>query len=104
MVAINNSKNKKGNYGKYFPDIIIKIPDGYQVENPNEQCLYNFVKTASNSLKPVILKDVKHDLWTGTKSKKPLANFINHDFLDKDTYEGKDLTSIYEIVMKELGL
>lgn len=104
LVAINNSKNKKGNYGKYFPDIIIKIPYGYQVENPNEQCLYNFVKTASNSLKPVILKDVKHDLWTGTKSKKPLANFINHDFLDKDTYEGKDLTSIYKIVMKELGL
>ena len=53
--------------------------------------MYNFVKTASNSLKPVILKDVKHDLWT-EPNLKPLANFINHDFLDKDTYEGKDLT------------
>mgnify|MGYP001158243046 CR=1 FL=1 len=87
-----------------FPSIIIKILDGCEVENPNEQCLYKFVKTASNSLKPVILKDVKHYLWAETKSKKPLANFINHDFLYKDTYEGKDLTSIYDIVMKELGL
>lgn len=104
LVAIDYFKKKNGKYGKHFPDILIKIPNGYQVENINEQCLNNFVKPSYNSHKSIILKNVKHDLWTGTKSKKPLATFINHDFLNNETLTDKDLTSIYNIVLKEFEI
>ncbi|MDC3175608.1 hypothetical protein OA845_03725, partial [Candidatus Pelagibacter sp.] len=105
LIALDYTyKQKNGKYGKNYPDILIKIPEGYQVENPNEECPDNFIKRSDNSFKSVLLDNVKHDLWTGTKSEKPLATFINHNFLNKNIYEGNDLTSVYNIIIKEFGI
>lgn len=104
LVAVDCSAKKNGKYGKYYPDILIKIPEGYQAENPNEVCSNDFVTPSYNSLNPVLLKNVNHDLWTGTKGRKPLATFLNHEFLNDKLLTYHDLTSVYHIVRKEFIL
>ncbi len=90
--------NKTGKYGFYMPDVNVIVPDGYAPFFNRNQV----VEEVLISKKPVYLKDVKQDIWTGTKSKEPLSILINHKNNYRD-YNGNNLTVIYKIVMEELG-
>ena len=104
LIAVDCSLEKNGKYGKYYPDILIRMPDGFQAENPNEVCSNDFVTPSYNSYNPVFLKDVKHDLWTGTKGRRPMATFVNHELLNDNLCIDHDLTYVYQIVKKEFSL
>ena len=104
LIAVDCSLEKNGKYGKYYPDILIRMPDGFQAENPNEVCSNDFVTPSYNSYNPVFLKDVKHDAWTGTKGRKPMATFVNHELLNDNLCIDRDLTYVYDIVKKEFSL
>jgi len=104
LTAVDCSTKKNGKYGKYYPDILIRMPDGYQSDNHNEISPSDFVTPSYNSYNPVFIKDVKHDLWTGTKGRRPLATFLNHEFLDENFCVDNNLTCIYNVVKKEFNL
>ena len=104
LIAVDCSEKKNGKHGKYYPDILIRMPEGYQVENLNEVRSSDFVTPSYNSYNPVFLKDVKHDLWTGTKARRPMATFLNHEFLNDNLCVDHDLTCVYHIVKKEFNL
>ena len=80
------------------------MPKNYQPENPNEVFSDDFVTSSKNSHTPVYLENVTHDLWTGTRGRRPMATFLNHEFLNDDLFVDHDLTCVYHIVKKEFNL
>lgn len=89
-----------GAYQKYWPDILIDVPSGYSPDNTQNA----FISPFARSNESVSLKEIKSDLWTGTKDKIPLSFFIGHDNLQADAYCEQDLTAVYRIVMSEFGI
>ncbi|WP_374088828.1 alkaline phosphatase family protein [Methylomicrobium lacus] len=98
--AVSEIHRRTGAYAKYWPDILVNVPSGYNPDN-NQNL---FVAPFSRSHESIQLKEVKSDLWTGTKDKVPLSLFVGHTHLHPDMYVQQDLTAVFRIVKAEFGL
>lgn len=104
LTAIDCRDRKTGKFGKYYPDILIQMPDGYQPANFEESVSNSFIIREERSYNPIKLEDVKTDLWTGTKGRLPMSTFIGHENLNEAEYSNTDLSSVFQIVKKEFNL
>ncbi len=79
-----------------FPDVIIDLPDGYQTAFGTGK----FIEEYSPPEKAISLRDAAKDLRMTGKGKTPLAVAINYDWAECDVNGPRDLTVIYEHVVR----
>jgi predicted AlkP superfamily phosphohydrolase/phosphomutase len=91
-------------FSRYYPDILIDMPTGYQPKphNIDSRDVFSFSEEVPKT--GIDLRSIDNDLWTGTKGKNPMATFWSHEHLNIDDFSGRNLTCVYDIVRNEFGL
>ncbi len=85
----------------FFPDIIIDLPSGYLTNNASESFIREFERPKGiSSLSSILRGDI-----ISIKSHEPIAvdcgNFADDD---KKLYDGRDLTAIYDLILKKFNI
>lgn len=85
----------------YFPDVLIDMPSGYLTNNASNHFVKEFQRPKGvSSLSSVLRGDI-----ISIKSHEPLAvdcGDLNID--DQNSYDGRNLTAIYDLVLKKFGI
>lgn len=94
-------KEKLTNPVEHFPDIIVDIPSGYLTEKSSKDFVKQFHRPKGiKSLSSVFRGDI-----IAIKSHEPLAVDCGKSAgEDKGMYEGRDLTAIYDLVLRKFGI
>jgi predicted AlkP superfamily phosphohydrolase/phosphomutase len=100
LFAYSIKENVK-NTVDFFPDILIDMPSGYLTSNTINEFIKEFVRPKGvTSLSSVLRGDI-----IAIKSHEPLAVDCGHwDADDKEHYDSKDLTIIYDLVLRKFGI
>jgi len=86
---------------EFFPDIIIDLPSGYLTNNVSSEFIKEFKRPDGiSSLASILRGDI-----ISIKSHEPLAidcSLSTEE--DKKLYDGRDLTAIYDLVLKKFNI
>ena len=91
----NKRSEAKAEFSDYEPDIWINLPEGFVMDHS----IGELIKRCNQSFRPINLKEVVDDNWTGTKSRFPMARFSHPVSLET----GKDMTAVYDAVLEALA-
>lgn len=85
----------------YFPDILVDIPSGYLTNNASDEFVRSFNRPEGvSSLSSVLRGDI-----ISIKSHEPLAvDCSDSSGEGGDLYKGRDLTAIYDLVLKKFNI
>lgn len=94
-------KEKIENPIEFFPDIVIDFPSGYLTNNASNDFIKEFSRPKGvSSLSSILRGDI-----ISIKAHEPLAvdcgNFTEEE---KKLYDGRDLTAIYDLVLKKFKI
>lgn len=94
-------KEKLSNPVDYFPDIVIRVPNGYLTNNSSTNFIEKYVRPQGvDSLSSVLRGDI-----ISIKSHTPLAVYCADSEVDlKKLYDGRDLTAIYDLVLNKFNI
>jgi predicted AlkP superfamily phosphohydrolase/phosphomutase len=98
--AYSVKENLKQSVG-YFPDILVDIPSGYLTNNASDGFIKSFKRPEGvTSLSSVLRGDI-----ISIKSHEPLAVDCSDSSAEgADLYKGRDLTAIYDLVLKKFNI
>lgn len=85
----------------FFPDILVDMPSGYLTNNDSDAFIKEFQRPKEiTSLSSVLRGDI-----ISIKSHEPIVvDCGNSTVLDKELYDGRDLTAVYDLVLKKFNI